>query len=168
MGFKDLNDFFDPTLRLPIKGKWYVIQSPAADLGLEVQRLVGLGVAADAGADLTQADLESLELDDETVRDLIPRLLGDAYAVMKADGLPWAWIQHAGTTALFWVGMGYEAAEQIWANAPGEHKRPATQDRKAPAKKSTTRKTSSTRTTAATAANSPGGSTPPSEATTPS
>lgn len=164
MSFKDLDDFFDPTLRLPIRGKVYVVKSPDAKLGVKVQRLVALGFAAAGGADMSAADLDSLNLDDEQERDLYPRLLGDAYTEMVDDDLPWEWVKHAGSTALMWVGAGIEAAEEFWESAPGEPRRPEPQDHKAPAKKATTRKTSSTRTTSAKAA-SPAGSTPPSAET---
>lgn len=164
MGFKDLNDFFDPTLPLPIRGKVYVVPSPDAKLGVKVQRLVALGFAANSGVELEEADVASLDLDDAEERDLIPRLLGSAYTEMLDDGIPWEMVKHAGETAIMWIGVGYEAAEAHWENAPGKSRRPTPQDRKAPARKQTTRKTSSTRTSSATPA-SPAGSTAPSPAT---
>jgi len=135
VGFKDLEDFLDPTLVLPIRGKKYVVPSPPADLGLRVQRLVALGNAAANGLDLSPEDLASIDLDDDEERDLLPRLLGSAYGEMVADGLPWEWVKHAGTTALMWVGLGYEAAEAFWSSAVGEARRPVPQDHKAPAPK---------------------------------
>lgn len=161
MGFKDMGDFFDPTLPLPIRGKVYVVESPEAKLGLKVQRLVALGFAANNGVQLDDAEVSSLDLDDAEERDLIPRLLGPAYQEMLNDGVPWEMVKHAGETVIMWIGIGYEAAEAHWENTPGKSHRPTPQDRKAPARKPTTRKTSSTRTSSATVA-SPAGSTDPS------
>lgn len=120
-----------------MRGKVYVID-PDAAAGIYCQKLFNTATAALAGADLTPEDIASLELDDEAEKNLYPKVLGPAYAEMFADGIPWVWIKHAGTTALMWLGLGMPAAESFWAAAPqGEARRPATQDRKSPAKKST-------------------------------
>jgi hypothetical protein len=133
---RDLTEFFDPTLRLPMKGKVYVVESPEAGVGIHIQRLFNTATAAFAGAELSTEDLAALELDDAEEQDLYPRVLGATYREMVDDGLPWVWIKHAGTTALMWIGLGIEAAENFWEEAPqGEARRPVPQDRKAPAKK---------------------------------
>ena len=131
---RDLDEFFDPTLRLPIRGKVYVVASPDAKTGLRVQRLMSTGAVAAMGGEVSDADLESLEFDDDEERDLYLRILGPAYDEMLADGLPWEIVQHAGQTALMWVAFGREAAERVWESV-GEAHRPEPQDRKAPAAK---------------------------------
>ncbi|HET6915576.1 MAG TPA: hypothetical protein VFH56_05745 [Acidimicrobiales bacterium] len=131
---RDLDEFFNPTLRLPIHGKVYVVASPDAKTGLRVQRLMSVGAYAAAGGEVTDDDLDSLEFDDDEERDLYLRILGPAYDEMVADGLPWEIVQHAGQTALTWVAFGRDAADRIWESV-GEPQRPEPQDRKAPAAK---------------------------------
>ena len=46
MSFADLDGRFDDALRLPVKGKTYVIPSPPAVTGLRVQRLMQIGTKA--------------------------------------------------------------------------------------------------------------------------
>lgn len=121
---RDLEEFFDPTLRLPIRGKTYVVRSPSAAVGLRAQRLMATGVAAVNGVELSAEDVKGLELDDDQERELMPQVLGDVYDEMLADGLPWHWIRHAGTTAFMWIASGREAAERFWEEPPGEHEPP--------------------------------------------
>ena len=116
---RDLEDFIDPTLRLPIRGKTYVVESPDAALGLKVQQLWTIGAAASQGVEVSEAELKSLSLDDDDERDLLIRLLGATYDQMRADGVPWAWVRHAGVTVMFWVAASREAAEAYW-ESPGE------------------------------------------------
>jgi len=132
---RDLAEFFDPTLRLPIRGKVYVVESPDAKTGIHVQRLMTTGVLASSGAEVSQDRLDELELDDADEIDLYKRLLGPAYDEMLADGLPWAIVKHAGVTAFMWVAYDRDSAERFWESAAGEAKRPEPQDRKAPAVK---------------------------------
>lgn len=147
MAFQDLAEFFDPTLQLPMRGKTYVVESPDATTGVHVQRLFSTATTVIAGGDVSEKDLAAIELDDDEEKELYPRVLGTAYGEMVEDKIPWVWIKHAGTTALMWIGVGVEAAEKFWSEAPsGEARRPATQDHKAPAKKaSSTRGTRSPR-----------------------
>lgn len=125
MPFADLQEFFDPTLRLPIRGKEYVIASPDARTGLWCQRLLVTATSAVAGVEVTAADLAGLELDDDQEQDLYLRLLGPVFEQMQADGLPWEMIKHAGQTVFMWVAGGREAAEEVWSQPPGEAKGPS-------------------------------------------
>lgn len=133
MGFQDLNEFFDPTLKLPVRGKLYTVESPDAETGLWCQRLFNVAVAASAGRDVNDEDAAQLQLDDEQEQDLFRRLLGDTLDEMRQDGLRWSEIQHVGKTAFFWVALGVEQAEQFW-NSGGLGKaapaRKAPQDRR--------------------------------------
>lgn len=131
MSFRDLDEFFDSSLRLPVRGKTYVIPSPDAKTGLWCQRIIALASKAKDG-DLTDDDADSLKLDDDEERDLFQRLLGEAFEEMVADGLPWEHVKHCGMTALMWAAGNSEQAEAYW-NAGGDPKaRP--QDRKKSAK----------------------------------
>lgn len=136
MGFRELDEFFDPTLRLPIRGKVYVIKSVDAKTGIRLQRLFTVGAQAVAGAEVSSEQLASLELDDSEEFELYQTVLGDAYDEMIADELPWDIIRHAGTTAFMWAAGNRQAAEDFWAS-PGEA-RPVPQDR-LPKKKSARR-----------------------------
>lgn len=132
MGFRDLNEFFDSALELPVRGKLYRIESPDAATGLWCQRLFNVAVAASSGQDVTEDDAAKLKLDDDQERDLFQRLLGDTLDEMVSDGLKWSEIQHVGKTAFFWTALGAEQAEQFW-NTGGVGKAPAAkqpQDRK--------------------------------------
>lgn len=132
---RDLAEFFDPTLKLPIKGKVYVVLAPDAKTGIHVQRLMTTGMLASSGVEVSQAKLDELELDDDDEIDLYQRLLGAVYDEMVADGLPWPFIKHAGVTAFMWVAYDKESAERFWESGAGEAKGPTPQDRKASAMK---------------------------------
>lgn len=119
--FKDLDEFFDPSLQLPIRGKTYVIESPDAKTGLFVQGMMSLAADARAGLDVNPADLQALKLDDDEERDLHKRLLGPVYDEMLADGVRWHQIQHVGHTVIFWVIRGKAFAEAYW-NGGGDPK----------------------------------------------
>lgn len=136
MPFADLQEFFDPTLRLPIGGKEYVVPSPDAKTGVWCQRLLTTGVFAASGAEVTDSDLAAIQLDDDQERNLYQRVLGAAFEEMVADGVPWEMVRHAGATAFMWVASGREAAEECWAAPMGEARRPA---RRTSAKKKSAR-----------------------------
>lgn len=133
MAFRDLDEFFDPTLRLPIRGKTYVVQSVDAKTGLWCQRALSVGVQAVAGGDVTEEQLDGLDLDDAQELDLYRKVLGATYDEMEDDGLPWDIIRHAGMTAFMWAAGNKQTAEDYW-ESPGET-RPVPQDR-LPKKKS--------------------------------
>lgn len=64
----------------------------------------------------------------------------DVWAQLQAERRSWAFVQHVGTTAIFWAAFGSEAAYEFWKSG-GRPKAPAPlppapkvpQDRKAPA-----------------------------------
>jgi len=116
---RDIDEFLEPTLVLPMGGKEYTIKSPDSALGVRIARMWTTGLAAVNGVEISAKDLEGLVLDDTDARDLYQRLLGDAFAEMEADGIRWHWIRHAGVTALFWVAVDRVAAERYW-ESPGE------------------------------------------------
>lgn len=120
MSFQDLDEFFDPSLRLPIRGKTYVVQSPTAADGLWVMRLVTAAERQRAGEQLDDATLSGLQLDDAEERGMYERLLGPVLAELEADGVPWEMVKHAGMTAFIWVSGSREAAEKFWSTPSGE------------------------------------------------
>ena len=150
MPLEPLESFFDATLTLPISAKKsYVIPSPDADTGLQVQRLTIIGQRAAQNESLSDDDkafLQSMpELDDEQ---LLRRLLSDKVVdQMVADKLSWHARQVVVGAVMHWVAFGQEAAEEYWKAAAGPKSQPAAapQDRKAPAKKAAAKKAASSR-----------------------
>lgn len=111
MAFKELSEFSDGRrITLPIRGKDYVIEDVDGETGLWCQRLWDAAHGDDSEAAL---------LDDEQERTLYVRVLGDTLTQMKADGVRWGDIRHAGQTAYIWVVHGEAAAEAYWEGALG-------------------------------------------------
>lgn len=140
MPFEEIDERYNTTIDLPIKGKTYSIESVDAETGLWAQRMMSAAglveQAEESGKDITSEEIASLRLDDKQEIDLYRRLMGEAYDQMLADKVPWEWVKLAGTTTLIWCVSTRDEAEKFW-NAGGspEAKRPEPQDRKAPARK---------------------------------
>ena len=139
MSFKDLADFFDPTLPLLIGGKTYTVPSPSAATGLFVQQVMGVAANVQAGNEVDDQSLASLTLDDAQEKNLYKRLLGPVYDEFVADELSWEHIKHAGTTCMIWVAQDRDAAEAFW-NTGGQPAPKAPADRKPKAKKAAAKK----------------------------
>lgn len=122
MSFKNLDEH--PTLRLPIKGKTYVVPSPDARTGLWVQAMVATTAAARAGVTPDQGDVD-LVLDDDEELDLYKRVLGTAHQQLLDDGVPWHTLRKAGVTAFFWIAYGDDVAERYWNGGTPAPKAPA-------------------------------------------
>jgi hypothetical protein len=133
--FRDLDEFFDASLRLPIGGKTYVIPPPDAEVGLLVQRIMHAGIAAEAGQEVDQAGLnelaETVLTNDSKDTDLYQRLLGPVWGELFADKVDWPIIQHVGETALLWVAAGVDAAAKHWEAGAGEAEAPNRKARRA-------------------------------------
>ncbi|MEV6154914.1 hypothetical protein AB0L53_31695 [Nonomuraea sp. NPDC052129] len=151
--FKDLDSFFDPTLKLPVGGKTYVVPPPSAEVGLLCQRLMQASIAAQAGQAVDEDGLNELAevvLNDEQEKDLYQTILGAAWDELLADKVAWPKVQHVGQTALIWVAAGLEAAAKHWESGPmGEAEAPTRTE--ASAAKSTRSRGSATTTTRTTA-----------------
>jgi len=126
--FKALDGALDgEALELPIPsgkhpgGRVYRIPDPPADLGARVARLVTSAIAAYQTGEAPDVEI----LDDNDERDIVERLLGPAYEEMRADGVRWSYIRHAGVTAMFWVAVGEDAAREYWESAGRGEARPA-------------------------------------------
>lgn len=116
MAFKDLDEFFDDTLRLPVGGKWYVVPPPSAETGLFCQQLMEAGLDAANGADVDAANL-----DDVGEEDLYRRVLGSTLDELRTDGVTWPKIKHCGITAFLWIAANKETAEKFWESGGGDH-----------------------------------------------
>lgn len=120
--FKALDGALDgDALELPIPsekhpdGRVYRIPDPPADLGMRVSRLVTGAIAAYQ----TGAAPDTQLLDDQAEGDIVERLLGPALVEMRADGVRWSMIRHAGMTAMMWVALGEDAAAAYWESGSG-------------------------------------------------
>ncbi|MEU1883432.1 hypothetical protein ABZ470_39515 [Streptosporangium sp. NPDC020072] len=123
--FKDLDDFFDDSLPLPVGGKTYRIPPPSAEVGLYCQRLAEAGVAAASGKDVSEANL-----DDANELELYGKVLGPVYDQLVADGVSWPRIKHVAVTAFLWIVGNDDAAAAFWEQGP-EAAAPAKTVRKA-------------------------------------
>ncbi|GAA3144972.1 hypothetical protein GCM10010466_40070 [Planomonospora alba] len=148
--FRDLSEFFDPRLRLPVDGKTYVIEPVDAETGLLCRRLMEVSIEAAGGGEPDTEGLEALVLDDDQEKDLYKRILGGVYDELFTDKLDWPVIQHIGTTALVWVVAGVDAAVKHWESA-GEAPAPNRETRRAAAARSTRSRGSVSGTTPTTA-----------------
>ncbi|MGH3745812.1 MAG: DUF7426 family protein [Micromonosporaceae bacterium] len=108
---RNLDDFVDDSLKLPIGGKTYVVPGPDAATGIMCQRLMTAGARAHAGMDI--GDI-SIDLDDEEEDAFFRRVLGPAYEQMVADGVSWPRLKHAALTAFFWIAMDDDTAKAFW------------------------------------------------------
>jgi hypothetical protein len=116
--FDALDELFDDALELPIKGRdgairTYRIPSPTAESGLRISRMTVLAMRAIGGG--SEVDAEALN--DEEELDLLADALGPAQAEMQADGVDWAWLRHAGLTAVIWITQGPDSAGTYWRAA---------------------------------------------------
>ncbi|NMM84317.1 hypothetical protein B2J88_08080 [Rhodococcus sp. SRB_17] len=118
MAYKDLDTFFDPDLKLPIRGKLYTVAAPGAT---EAARLRKQVVAE--GVPPVEQVYEALKVLGavETVDPETGQPTGDwasgVYDEMVADDLPWPMIFHAGRTAILHYGFSPDIAETHWALA---------------------------------------------------
>lgn len=118
-GFKVLDEFLGDSLDLPIKCKdgavrTFHIPACSAEDGLRVQSLVESG--ARMANDGTPMDAEVL--DDAAEMDLYRTALGSAYDDLFSN-LDWPRFKHAAMTAVLWITVGIDTAEQYW-NADGD------------------------------------------------
>lgn len=100
MAYKDLDTFFDPDLKLPIKGTTYTVPSPMWEHAKRLREVVGA------------EGLPPVEQIDEAIK-----VLGSAFQEMVDDQVPWTMILHAGRTAIIHYGFNPDMAEIHWQMA---------------------------------------------------
>jgi hypothetical protein len=135
-GFEALDDLFDDSLTLPVKGvdgttRRFVIASPPGEDGLRVQNIVTLATRLFHGGEA----VDTTVLNDDEEIDLFRLALGgEVYADLCAFA-PWSRVRHAAMTAVFWVVSGRQAAERYWkAGRTGEAPAPNREARRHPKK----------------------------------
>lgn len=111
MAYKDLDTFFDPDLKLPIRGKTYTVPAPGAPEAARLRKQV----AAEGVPPVEQVHeaLKILGAEPDESGDWV----GGVYSEMVADDLPWPMIFHAGRTAILHYGFSPDIAESHWALA---------------------------------------------------
>lgn len=144
--FKDLREFFDGSLRLPIGGKTYVIPPISATDGLWAQALLNTAVAASAGA---KVNVDATLLDDDDERGLYARMLGPVYDELLADNQDWPTVQRVGVTAYLFFTVGEEPAVKYWEEGPGNVQAPNRATKRAAARSTRSRGSASGTTTPA-------------------
>lgn len=117
MAIKDLSSYLDDdTLQFPIDGKTYTVQSPDAKTGLWLSSLANVGVKAAGDQQVTEAELEKLQLNDDEERDFAQQVLGKTYDELIFDGVPWVKIQKLIRYCFVAFAIGIEAADEALAN----------------------------------------------------
>lgn len=116
---RDLREFHDPHLHLPINGKTYTVKSPNADLGLRIKaRTIDPENSPDTEVNLI-AQLLGAEYDPEA-----DTMTGGLWDEMNADGIPYNEIIHVGNTALAHYGVSPEFGELWWETKLGKEHLP--------------------------------------------
>ncbi|MFD4788797.1 hypothetical protein ACFWN1_17390 [Streptomyces sp. NPDC058459] len=125
--FEALDDFLEPYLELPVKGKdgevrVYRIEDPSAEDGIRIERITSLAARLAAGGKTPDTPV----LDDAEELDLYRACLGDAYEDLRRD-LSWSRFKHVSLTAMFWVTTDRDTALQFWRTGqqPGKANRAA-------------------------------------------
>jgi len=139
MTFRDLDEFLDDTLPLPIGGRVYVVADVDAETGLLCQRLFAAGADAYAGRE----PHIPAELDDGQELDLYQRVLGDTYAQMVSGGVHWQKISLAAQTTIAWIAVGRDAAEQVWNSGGRPEQQAPNREARRTASKATAKSTRS-------------------------
>lgn len=129
MAYKELEDFLDSDLTLPIRGKKYTCPDPGWENVLWLEQRMKTVMKAAQGADLSDDDREVLN--DSDTDELFAVALGDAYDQMLDDGLPAAYIRHAGLTAVMHWSVGEEQAKAFWESGGDPERSAASGNRQA-------------------------------------
>ena len=127
MGFKAFEEVHgDQTLRLPIRGKEYVIHPPRADIGLALSSRLAAGMLLDAKVPLDEESLAEADRRAQVADDQEPDFYRQClngpragepvliYEQMLEDGLSHPEVEMAAQTAFMAWTMGREAAEYYW------------------------------------------------------
>lgn len=112
MAYKDLDTFFDPDLKLPIRGKTYTVPAPGAPEAARLRKQVIAEGVPPVEQVFEALKILGAEIDPET-----EAWSGGVYDEMVADNLPWPMIFHAGRTAIIHFGFTADMGEAHWALA---------------------------------------------------
>ncbi|MEV8042466.1 hypothetical protein AB0P02_01295 [Streptomyces griseoluteus] len=112
--FEALDDFLEPYLELPARGKdgklrTYRIEDPSAEDGLKIERITTLAARLASGGKAGDTTV----LDDEEELNLYRMCLGGSYEPMMRE-LGWEMFKHCSLVAMYWITVGKEAAVEYW------------------------------------------------------
>lgn len=117
-GVRDLREFYDPDLHLPINGNVYTVKCPSADLGLRIRTAVVEGIKQDEELRFI-AELLGATYDPET-----DRFHGGLWDEMVSNNVSLEEALHVGNTALAHYGVSPEFGEYWWENRLGKEHEP--------------------------------------------
>lgn len=109
MKFKDLDEIFDPDLKLPIRGKQYTVPAPGAAFAKHLRTAVLDSEVTPFDQIADAMRVLGAEIDPET-----GDWAGGVYDEMVADDLSWTIILHAGKTAMVHYGFSPDMGEVYW------------------------------------------------------
>lgn len=142
--FRDLSEFLDNNLVLPIKGVEYVIPPLSAKDGLWAQSIMDATIRAAVEMDARSrgVDVDSPPapqtrvLDDDEERDFIRTMLSEpVLQQMIDDKVDWPSISRAAQTAYLYFTVSEEAALARWEDKAGKALSRADRRRKGPSRK---------------------------------
>lgn len=116
---RDLREFHDPHLYLPINGKTYTVKAPTAELGLRIKRHT-----VDPDSDPSQEIKFIAELLGATYDEDTDTMTGGLWDELNADGVPYTEILHVGNTAMAHYGVSPEFGEMWWETRLGKEHLP--------------------------------------------
>lgn len=116
---RDLREFYDPDLHLPINGVTYTVKCPTAEAGLRIKRHF-----LDPESDPMQevyiiAELFGAEYDPDS-----DTMTGGLWDEMNAGGVAYEEIMHVGNTAMAHYGVSPEFGELWWETRLGKEHLP--------------------------------------------
>lgn len=116
---RDLREFHDPRLHLPICGEDIIIESPTADEGLRIKRHMYAGGSTPQDEMRMIAMLFHATYDEDT-----DTMSGGLWDRLNGMGLSLHEIIHVGNTALAHFGVSAEFGEFWWENRLGKENEP--------------------------------------------
>lgn len=110
---KELGDFLDPILSIPVKDRTYLIPAMDADLAVRMEQMIGAGEKAQRDEQLSAADIE-LVSDDDT-QGFYQSIFGaDNYQQMREDNLKHVALKHMTAIVFAWTFADFDTALQMW------------------------------------------------------
>ncbi|QMV84096.1 hypothetical protein HW450_06785 [Corynebacterium hindlerae] len=105
----DLHDFFTPHLTAPIGGHTYTVESPDAETGLYIKKVMN-----DEELLKTVDDVEIINrlFKGKINKDGVPK--GGLWAELEENNVPFVEQIHLGITAVYFFAYGPEAAKTHW------------------------------------------------------
>ena len=116
---RDLREFHDPNLHLPINGKVYTVKAPNAELGLEIKRFT-----VDPESDPNDEIKFIAKLLDSDYDEGTDTMSGGLWDELNDDGVPYNEILHVGNTAMAHYGVSPEFGEFWWETRLGKEATP--------------------------------------------